>query len=279
MRKKSLEIKQIGIQKVFFNDLYYRVIKASWANFLFSAGLFYLILNFLFALLYYFSPAQILHARPDSLWDAFIFSFQTSSTLGYGYFVPNSNVAHIIVMLDTMLGIFYVALMTGLAFSKFSRPSAKIIFSDKIIFTTFDHVPTLMFRLGNNRETNIIDAKINVAILLPYITKEGLEMKRFFKLNLLSNENPTFSLSWTAIHQLDENSPIKGFTIQDLQNKKAIIFISFTGIDDVLSQTIHSNYRYTSQQFIAARKFTDILKMENENLYTVDFRNFHDIEQ
>ena len=171
--KRNINIKQIGLKKSFFTDVYYKVLKSSWVNFLLISAFIYLVLNFLFALLYYYSPAEILNAKPNSIWDAFVFSFQTSSTLGYGFLVPKSMIAHVIVMADTMMGIFYVAIITGLAFSKFARPSAKILFSNKIILTTFDHLPTLMFRIANNRDTHIVDAKLNVAALIPYISKEG----------------------------------------------------------------------------------------------------------
>jgi inward rectifier potassium channel len=278
MGKSNLKIIQLGLKKSLFQDVFYRVLKASWLKFTLISGFLYLLINFFFGLIYYFSPAEILNARPHSIWDAFVFSFQTSSTLGYGYLLPKSHLAHAIVMIDTMIGIFYVAIMTGLAFSKFSRPSAQLLFSDKIILTTFDHIPTLMFRVANNRDTHIVDATLNVAALIPYVSKEGHSLRRFYKLPLVSNNNPTFSLSWTAMHQIDENSPLHGLEFSEFEAQSILIFVSFTGIDDILSQTIHSNHRYTSDQFHRASKFTDILTVNEHNSYTVDFEKFHDIE-
>lgn len=275
---KNLKITQIGLQKSLFSDVYYRVLKASWLKFFIFSAICYLVINFIFALLYYFSPAEILNVRPGSLWDAFIFSFQTSSTVGYGYFLPKSDTAHAIVMLDTMVGIFYVAIVTGLAFAKFARPSAQILFSNNIIHTTFDGIPTLMFRVANGRDTHIVDANLNVAVLLPYTSKEGHNMRRFYPLKLMSNNNPTFTLSWTVMHQITEESPLFGLSLEQFKEKKVLVFASLTGIDDVISQTVHANNRYTTDKFIKANKFVDILSDSTEGDYILDFNKFHDVE-
>lgn len=275
---QNIKIKQIGLKKSLFHDVYYRVLRASWLKFFSFSALCYLVINFAFALLYFLSPAEILNVRPDSLWDSFIFSFQTSSTVGYGYFLPKSDTAHALVIVDTMVGIFYVAIVTGLAFSKFARPSAKVLFSNNIILSTFDGIPTLMFRVANGRDTHIVDAGLNVAALLPYESKEGHKMRRFYPLNLVSNNNPTFTLSWTVMHQLTEDSPLFGMSIEEMIEKRVLVFASFTGIDDVLSQTVHSNNRYTTDKFLKAKKFVDILEDGKENDYVLDFTKFHEVE-
>ena len=254
------------------------MIKKSWFNFFLLSTLFYIALNFLFALIYYFSPAEILNSQPNSIWDAFIFSFQTSSTLGYGYLLPKSNSAHMIVMFDTLAGIFYVAIITGLAFSKFARPSGKVMFSNPLILSSFDGVPTLMFRLANSRETHIVDATLKVSVLLPYESKEGFKLRRFYTLDLLSDSSPAFSLTWTAMHQLSPSSPLYNLSLDEVREKDALFFVSFTGIDDVLSQTIHASHRYTSENLIKAKQFTDILSSDSGNTYTLDFANFHEVD-
>lgn len=278
MKKNNITIVQVGLKKYFFQDLYYQVLKTSWLNFILIAGFFYVLLNLAFALIYFLSPAEILNARPDSIWDAFIFSFQTSSTLGYGHMIPTTNIAHTIVIFDTMMGIFYAAIITGLAFSKFARAEAKVIFSDNIIFTTFDNIPTVMFRIANSRETHIVDASLNVAALIPYTSKEGHQMRRFFNLPLVSNNNPTFSLTWTAMHQITKDSPLYGMDLEKIISEKILIFASLTGIDDVLSQTIHANHRYSSNTLIKATSFKDILSFDDKtSTYTVNFNHFHKV--
>jgi len=244
MTKRDLKIDQIGLSRSLFHDVYYKVMRASWISFLLWVSSIYLAINFIFALIYFYSPAEILNAHPDSLWDAFIFSFQTSSTIGYGHFLPKTDATHVIVIVDTLIGILYVAIMTGFAFSKLARPQSKILFTDKCIISEFDGVPTLMFRLANGRDNHIVDASLNVAVLLPYISKEGHQMRRFHPLKLASNNNPTFSLTWTIMHPIDKESPLHGIEVSKFKDLNLVIFASVTGIDDVLSQTIHANHRY-----------------------------------
>ncbi|MFT6630925.1 MAG: inward rectifier potassium channel [Bacteriovoracaceae bacterium] len=273
---QKIKIEKIGNKSAYFQDAFYWIIKSSWPQFLIMAMTSYLIINCFFASLYYFLGAEILNTSPDSFWDSFIFSFQTSSTLGFGHYLPKSDLAHGLVILDTFSGIFYVAIITGLAYAKFAKPSARVNFSDKVILTTFDHIPTIMFRMANARDTHIVDVNLNVAALLPYTSKEGDELRKFYPLNLITSNNPTFSLSWTAMHQIDENSPLYGMDIDKIKEKSTIIFVSLTGIDDVLSQSVHSSYRYTSNDIVKARKFVDILSFAN-NKYTLDLTKFHDV--
>lgn len=275
---RFLNIRKIGLNPSIMHDLYYRTIKASWLHFFMTAGLAYLFLNFFFACLYYFTPAEIVNVKADSLWGYFLFSFQTSSTIGYGFFLPDSDWAHGIVILDAISGIFYVAIITGLAFSKFARPSAKILFSEKVVFTTFDGKPAIMFRLANGRDTHIVDAQIKISVLLPYRSQEGFEMRRFYNLNLLSDSNPVFSLSWTAIYVIQDDCPLAQLTFEDLFEKDVFFSISFTGIDDVLSQSVHANYSFRKESFVKAKMFKDILTAQ-EGSYTLDLTNFHEVVQ
>lgn len=274
----NFQVLQKGLKYSLFHDLYYRMIKTSWTKFFLFAGFFYIILNLIFALVYLYSPAEILNARPGSLWDAFIFSFQTSSTIGYGHFLPNTETAHLIVFIDTLFGIFYVAIITGMAFAKFARPSARVVFTQNMLFTKFDDIPTLSFRLANARETHIIDTSIKVAALIPYTSTEGHTLRRLYNLELFNNENPSFALTWTVMHQITERSPLFGLTPKDIEEREISFIISFTGIDHILSQPIHSNHRYSAQQVISATKFTDILIKNGDNSFEVDFEKFNSFE-
>jgi inward rectifier potassium channel len=273
MKKFRIRIK--GANKAIFHDTYYWVLKSSWLNFLFIAIIAYLLINSFFASLYYFFNAGILNTNPTSYWDAYVFSFQASSTLGFGHYLPQSNLAHTIVIFDTISGIFYAAIITGLAFAKFARPMAKVQFTNNAILTEFDGIPTLMFRMVNSRETNIIDVNLNVSALIPYTSTEGIKMRRFYKLPLVSDHNPTFALSWTVMHQINEASPLFGMNLEEIQEKSIFLFISLTGIDDVLSQSVHASHQYRSKSIVKANKFVDILDTDTKNKYTLDYNKFH----
>jgi len=274
---KKLIVKKMGQSSSLIHDLYYSMIKSSWINFFLLATLAYLLMNTFFALIYFITPSVVTNASSTSLWELFLFSFQTSTTIGYGYFLPESNAAHIIVILDALSGIFYAALVTGLTFSKFARPNAKILYSEKVVFTTFDGKDAIMFRLANGRDTHVIDANINISALMPYETKEGFKMRRYYNLKLLSDRNPNFSLSWTAIYIIQDDCPLKGLRLEEILAQDVLFTISFTGIDGILLQPVHSSYTFTKESFVEAKQFKDILKTDQINL-ELDMTHFHDVE-
>jgi len=233
-------------------------------------------MNSLFASLYFFLSVDVLNAPPDSYWDYFIFSFQTSTTLGFGYYLPKSNLAHIFVMLDTFSGIFYGAIITGLSFAKFAKPSSRISFTNNIIISSFDGVPSLMFRMVNARDTHIVNMSLSVSALIPYTSNEGIKIRRFKKLKLDNSHNPTFALSWTAMHPITDESPFFGKSLEEIYKDDIIVFVSLTGIDHILSQNIHACHRYSAMSIVKAKKFVDILDTTEKDKFILDYEKFHD---
>src|SRR5262245_5300069 len=134
-----------------FGDLYHVLLTASWPRLVLSVAACYVVGNTLFALGYLLDPGGIEHARTGSFGDAFFFSIQTMSTIGYGRMVPRSLFANVLVMIEALAGVFGLALMTGLIFAKFSRPSARVLFSRVAVITQWDGVPSLLFRMANAR--------------------------------------------------------------------------------------------------------------------------------
>ena len=226
--------------------------------------------------MYYFAGDSILNATPGSFLDAYMFSFQTSSTLGYGYLLPKTTFANILVVFDSLSGLLYVALVTGLIFSKFARPTLKVIFSDKAIITDYDGVPTLMFRVANGRETNIVNASIKVIALKPYTTKEGIEMRRYYPLKLVSDFAPLFTITWTVMHPITKDSPLYGLSTEDILQDEITLILSFTGVDDVMAQSTHANYSYKAQSIVRAKKFADIISVEGDTR-TINLDDFNKI--
>ncbi|MCB1172034.1 MAG: hypothetical protein KDK39_00640 [Leptospiraceae bacterium] len=235
----------------------------------------YLLINTLFAALYYVGGDTILHADPDSFWQAFVFSFQTSTTIGYGYYLPKNNFAHVVVILDSISGILFVAIATGLAFAKFSRPTARVMFSRNMIVTRMDDQPVLMFRMGNARNGQIIDANVKVVVTIPQITKEGQNIRRVYDLKLVRNNSPLFSIGWTVMHTIDADSPIFGFSESEISNRNITFVISLTGIDEVFSQTVYDRHIYQGDEIQWHKHFVDVIETDAKGNTVINYHNFH----
>ncbi len=190
-------------------DLYFYFIEGSWARVFVSVGLVFLVANVFFAGLYTLEPESIASAK-GNFGDAFFFSVQTMSTIGYGALSPQTPYGNTIVTLEAGFSIIGVAVVTGLIFAKVSRPRAAVIFSKPLLLTTLNGQRTLMFRAGNARGNEVVDAHMSFSVMLEEISKEGHHMRRLHELELTRKHSPMFVLSWLVMHVVDENSPLYG---------------------------------------------------------------------
>src|SRR5204863_5124610 len=98
------------------------------------------------------------HAK--SFADAFYFSVQTFSTIGFGVLTPATPYGNLVVTAEAAVGLLGAALATGLMFAKATRPRSSALFSRVAIITRHDGIPTLIFRVGNARGNDVVDATI-----------------------------------------------------------------------------------------------------------------------
>src|SRR5687767_8089585 len=189
-------------------DFYHWVLTRTWLQFFGAVTIAFTLLNFFFAGAYMLSPGCI--DKADGFADHFFFSVQTLGTIGYGSMAPQTRYGNVIVSLEALTGVLTTAVITGLTFARFARPTSKILFSDKMVISKRDGVPHLMFRMANWRRNQIVEAQLNILLLLTETTTEGETMRRPQRLELVRDKNPMFALSWTAMHRIDEKSPFYG---------------------------------------------------------------------
>ena len=271
-----LEIKRVGISPGHFSDFYHWVMAASWWKFLFAVAICYLCINMTFATVYLLGGDVILNARPQSFVDAFIFSFQTSTTIGYGFLLPKTPYAHAVVMLDVIVGILYVAVVTGLAFAKFARPRPRVIFSDKALIVDYENgYKALVFRVANGRATQVVNAEVTVGLIRKNQHQNASISRRMYDLKLEMNHSPFFALSWTVVHVIDESSPLYGITEQEIADERIRLHATFVGIDDVYAQTVHWWHAYTADHIVFANKFVDMVTFNDDDSVIIDYTKIH----
>ncbi|EAZ91150.1 ion channel [Crocosphaera chwakensis] len=274
-RRKPLQ--QVDLLHPAGSDLYHWLLALSWQKFLLLTTIFYLVINIIFASAYLTAGDGIANAEAGSFKDAFFFSIQTLSTVGYGSMYPETFYAQILVTIEVWTGLLLVAILTGLMFARFSRPTARVLFSKVAVICSFNGVPTLMFRTANQRENQILEAQIQVSLVRNEISTEGHFMRRFYDLNLLRSQTPIFGLSWQVMHPIDENSPFFGKSSDSLAQEDTELWVTLTGLDETFSQTIHSRYLYSSQDILWDMKLADIFLQGSDGKYYVDINHFHDV--
>jgi len=236
----------------------------------------YLLMNSFFALLYLLDSDGIANARTGSFADAFFFSVQTMATIGYGSMYPKSAFANLVVTVETVVGLLSFALITGLLFSRFSRPTARVLFSNVAVVSPYNGVPTLMFRVANQRRNQLLQAEISVTLLRTERTAEGVEVRRQHDLKLVRDHSSFFSLSWTIMHPIDESSPLWNQTAESLAAAEVELAILLTGTDETFNQTVHGRFAYTGGEILWHRRLADIVQRTPDGHRVVDYTRFHD---
>lgn len=271
-------IERIGVTHSYWGDLYHILLTISWPAFIVLVSGFYLLINCLFAIAYSVNADAIANIRPGHFQDIFFFSVQTMAAIGYGAMYPTSNYTHSLVVIQSIFGLFFVAVTTGLVFARFSLPTARILYSNVAVVAPFNGVPTLMFRTANERRNYILEAQLWVTLVRDEVTEEGEHIRRFHDLPLVRSHTPVFSLSWTAMHRLTADSPFYGETPESLREGRVEIIVTLTGLDETLSQTIHARHAFSAYEIFWNHKFVDIISTNEAGGSIIDYNHFHTIE-
>ncbi len=258
-------------------DLYHFLLEASWPWLLAVLTGAYLAGNALFACAYLLGGDGIAGARPGSFADAFFFSVQTMATIGYGGMAPRSLYANVLVTVEALFGLLGVAMVTGIVFAKFARPTSRVLFSRVAVVAPRDGVPSLMFRMANERSNNIVEAQVHVVLVRNETTAEGEPVRRFHELPLLRARSPIFALSWTAVHSLTDGSPLLGATPPTLAAANAEVVVSLIGFDETFAQTVHARHVYYARDIVWHARFVDVLVVDLQGRRRVDYERFHEL--
>ena len=228
-------------------DAYHFLRSASWTAILVLFAAVFVGTNLLFATVLWLGHANVsnVHGFLDYFW----FSVQSLATIGYGVLAPEDTLSNTVVAIESFLGFAFTALTTGVFFARFSTPSARVMFSNVAIIGESDGQRVLMFRLANARTTAIVEASIHVYLTRDEILKSGERTRRIYELPLRTPVQPSFALSWTVYHTIDEASPLHGFKEGDLKPNQGNIVVTFQGIDDTGFNWVYSQgytgYYYT----------------------------------
>jgi inward rectifier potassium channel len=167
---------------------------------------------------------------------------------------------------------------TGLMFARFSRPTARVLFSRVAVIAPHNGLPCLMLRVANERRNQILEAQMRLSLLRDEITTEGHFIRRFYDLKLIRHQTQIFALSWIVMHVIDENSPLYGETPESLAEVNADIVATLMGIDETVSQTVHARRYYLTDEILWNMRFVDILVKKPDGRRLLDFTRFHEIE-
>jgi inward rectifier potassium channel len=257
-------------------DAYLLVLRMRWRAVLGSIAAAYLAVNALFALAY-MATGGVVGMRPGSFRDAFFFSVQTMGTVGYGAMYPVSNAANTVMVAESVVSLIVTALATGIVFARFSQSSGQIVFSNKVCISPWDGVPTLAFRIGNDRASTVFEARISVSIIRTERTKEGVLFYRMYDLGLVRDRSPALARSWNVMHVINEKSPLFGATPDSCKSEEVEIVATVVGTDDTSLQPVHARRRYLTNDVVWGARLADVLTELPDGRLKLDLARFDEV--
>lgn len=242
-------------------------------KFLFIILLFYVIVNLFFAILYYFIGVEHLNgitanSNLEKFGQAYFFSVQTYTTVGYGHINPTGFLASFVSSIEALIGLLTFAIATGLFYGRFSRPSAFVRFSENAIIAPYQGGKGLMFRLAPYKNTNLVDAEMRLTLGIG-VEENGVVVNKFYTLPLEMERVNALTLSWTIVHPINEESPLYGFKEADYKNIQGEFLVFFKTFEDMYSSTVVKRTSYTFKEVVYGAKFLPMFTRSNHNDKTI----------
>ncbi len=254
------------------DDLYTYLISISWPLFFVFITLGYLAINILFALLYLIIGIDQLTIASDSLLNnflnAFFFSAQTVTTVGYGTVSPQGVGTGILSSFEAFIGLLSFSFITGLLYGRFSKPKASVRFSKPIALRKFEEERALMFRLANKRKSIMIEPKITVTLSISNKNENGTYKRNFYPLNLQYDKITYLPTIWTVVHKIDNESPLYNYSNEEISKLNARIYILFEYHEDSFSQRVYQMHSYDFKEIVPNVKFKSSIAY-SEDGYTI----------
>jgi len=261
---------------------YHDLLNMSWRGFFLVMVSLFLGLNLLFALSYALcGPGAISGPNASTfgsrLLESFFLSAQTLATVGYGHLAPASTAANIIAVVEMFFGFLMYAIAAGLAFARFSRPMARIVFSEHAVVAPHRDGKALMFRFANMRKNQLVE--LEVKVLFSKLDLGPNPERRYHQLELERSRVAFIPLHLTVVHPITATSPLFGLSPRDLADGSAELLVLVTAIDETFSQTVHARTSYTHAEIEFDSRFATVLSLGDDGVVEMDLRRFHDIER
>ena len=269
----NANVRKDGIGFIESISWYHTMLNIPRWKFLFIILLFYVVVNLFFAILYFLIGVEHLNGitastNLEKFGQAYFFSVQTYTTVGYGHINPTGFLASFVSSIEALIGLLTFAIATGLFYGRFSRPSAFVRFSEKAIIAPYQNGKALMFRVAPYKNTNLVDAEMRLTLGIS-VEENGVVVNKFYTLPLEMERVNALTLSWTIVHPIDEESPLFGFKESDYKNIQGEFLVFFKTFEDMYSLTVVKRTSFTFKEVVYGAKFLPMFTRSNHNDKTI----------
>ncbi len=276
----SFNVKRTGLSYLRSLSPYHHLLSMSWTKFQALVGAGYLLTNLVFAFGYFLCGPDALQGivarnHLERFLECFFFSVQTLATIGYGRINPANLGANVLVSVEALIGMFGMAMATGLLFARFSRPSADLLFSSRAIIAPFQGRTSLQFRIVNSRSNQLSGVEATVVATIGSPGKKG---RKFHELKLDRSSVMFLPLHWVIVHPIDESSPLfeldrAGFDDLDIE-----VLVMIRAVDETFFSTVHARTSYKASEIEWNVKFSDMFLPNADGVVRIDVQRLDRFE-
>jgi len=272
----SANVHRLGGPLMSPSDLFHRLTTMKPGRFIGMVSLAYVLANMFFALIYCLCDIRNLGIAPtgnvfrDYL-ESFFFSTQCFTTVGFGRSSPLNTVTNFVASAEELSGLLFFAIATGLLYGRFSRPRAHLVHSRKMLIAPYHQTGyAAMFRIASTRRHSILIDN-NVSFSMGINREEnGTLRRRFFELTLEFTQIDFLNLSWTIVHPITADSPLRGLTYDDLVRGRAEFIVLFKAIEETTSQTVLERFSYFMDEVEWGARFVSAIGTNAEGRSLLD---------
>jgi inward rectifier potassium channel len=274
---KGLKTIYQNVPKNLERDFYHSILLMKWPYALASFAIFSLIMNSLFATMYWLGPNKL--ENSNGTWrESFLFSVQKFADIGYGHIVPNDLYSQSVSILQIFIGVTTFAIVTGYFFSKFSMTKSRLEFSDKMIISSYNGKRMLTVRMMNIRHNHVVNADVHVVFLKDQVTQSGEPIKVLIDMPINRSMFPVFGMCANIVHEIDEQSPFWNLNENNISDSSAEVLVTVTGVDGTFGQYIQSSKIYRGKDFVWNKQFANVLSQLGSDRIAVDYSKFNELQ-
>ena len=279
----TFNVRRTGLSVFTSLNLYHTLLAMSWRMFLLLVLVLYFLSNIFFGALYASSGAgAIVDTSAEPMANVFVrsffFSVQTFATIGYGTIHPAGFIPNLLVTVESYYSLLANALITGLVFARFARPTAKVIFSNLAVIAPYRGITGLMVRLVNGRSNQLIEVT-GTMIYARFVEENGKLVRRFDALDLERDKVSFLPLAWTLVHPITKESPLYGITREDVERADGELIVLLNATDETFAAVVHTRSSYKPEEVHVGYKFVNLYNEVGEGEpISIDIRKLSAIE-
>jgi len=266
----------------FIKDFFTSMIDLSWSWTIFCFSASFFVSWLLFAIIWYlialghgdFDPENLKEGSDHvvcvgevhDFTEAFLFSLETQHTIGYGGRATTSQCALAIITMavQSIIGVLISACMAGIFFAKFTKPTSRgetVMFSKNALISMRDGVLYLLVRLGDLRQTHLLECHVSGHFLSKKSTEEGESIPYHLAQMEFGSEldgscdyiQPFWPL--VVAHKIDSSSPLYEYAPRDFQTKQFEVIVTIEGTTPETGNTVQTRTSYLPQEILWGNRF------------------------